>query len=1254
MVSSRRSQSNNHTNNGLVTSTKDHNTTYETLMGQEGGHTALTDRLISFRKWIQNAGCQVHPAICIVNGEATDGTKNAPVLVLGPPPSMSTSSSAISSATLKTTTAVSTSAASTTTTTTTAISALAASKPVSSTEGRCGLVDKEEDRMLYDRTIGCQIRTTREIKEGQVMMKIPRTVMIHADLIAGSDVGRIALACCEPLEDESNFWDAFGHTATIQETHLNKASSSGGTQLLVKILQERKKAETILAKAAKAVEEGNIGDYTLASKGTISARAVYLLFLIQQRFSDELEPRVTTNCDFRQHSTKDDASTHVKRIKLAQGTPDTFAPYARTLPPSVPLPMCWKRNELATLASCIPGLPLMQEITAQILTFSSDLIALVEAGILYRFPSIISPKLLTWDRWIWAGSVHMSRALPSMCYLNRGEDSPKNHIVAPGELFYSPPQVWKDLGVMVPLVDMLNHEAQESQIKWVSPKAHRNGDNDAEDDGFEMATDEKDDDVAKILIQKRVKKGAQIYTTYNIECNQNLILQYGFAQMANDSDTVQIGWALQDGVGQCSKPSDYYPINREESSGLEADEFVYESSDLDTVNSWWTEDRMEVLQKAMTADSNFWKNLRNGKKMVSAAYSDGTYEPKLLTALVVATMSPGDVKKFLAASSVSNRNEKITLTKRHQRILRHYMLFLFSRKLERLLQNIGNGLKAHFNNFELWTKVTEGGLDYSGGNRDQDTNGNLESSEGAFKYIGWNSFFDAFAYSTSMEVETRYYALAPESCVLTLYDGHLRALQKSIDGVATEDEFQKSVAPALQDLDFILSNAEERNIEFQDSQNEKVDLSEKSIKNSLQTDDKATVSENSDQKKPTSQRQSKKLGQPSIKLHIGNLSYQTTPTSLSNYFASRYGRENVLECHIPTERDTGKSRGFGFITLVERFALKILHENLPHNIDGRVVKIAESNTSIQARGGQLGGAPGASNERCSKCGYRPRYCTCSLSGNSSTFQNRGDIQAPIPPHSSQSYSLVGPYGPRPGDLYPLTGDHESRGYDRVAESRASYDDRRRGRSFRRDRSISQSPPPVHRPHRDAKAYDGYYNYGQRRSLSNSRYGNNYGRSRSRSMSIDRERGSRRSDSYEKDSRRNRKSRSSRKSSRYNRSRSRSFNRSNSSSISRDVSERDGRRKREVPNHNRSYSNNSNIPSKSERSRSNTVQGQNADENMMEREETKRYDRDKSRSRDRSHRSRPRRHSSKRSRKDKERSRQRNRSFSRSRSRSYSR
>ena len=39
----------------------------------------------AFRKWLSDHGCIVHPSVCIVNGEATDGTKNAPVLIFENP-----------------------------------------------------------------------------------------------------------------------------------------------------------------------------------------------------------------------------------------------------------------------------------------------------------------------------------------------------------------------------------------------------------------------------------------------------------------------------------------------------------------------------------------------------------------------------------------------------------------------------------------------------------------------------------------------------------------------------------------------------------------------------------------------------------------------------------------------------------------------------------------------------------------------------------------------------------------------------------------------------------------------------------------------------------------------------------------------------------------------------------------------------------------------------------------------------------------
>ena len=1192
--------------------------TYEEIMGEEGGHQALSSRLVSFRKWVQHAGCKVHPAVCIVNGEATDGTRNAPVLILGPPPSLNSS------------------------------------KPVSNAEGRrCGLVDTDEDRVLYDRTIGCQIRTAREMKEGQVMMSVPRSIMIHPDLIAASDAGRVALACCEPLEYGANFWDAFGNTAEKEKTLMDKISSSGGTQLLVKILQERKKVETALSKAAKAVEDGSTApsEYKLAPKGLISTRAGVLLFLIQQRFADDLEPRVSSGYDFGQWSTKDDAEKSVERIEPQPGTPDTFSPYARTLPPSVPLPMCWKRNELAVLASCIPGTVVLQEVAAQILALSSDLIALIDAGIFHRFPFLFSHKLLTWDRWLWAASVHMSRMLSAGCYLNKGEKKAANHVIGPSEVFYSPPDVWDELGVMVPLIDMLNHEVEESQIEWDSPFLPNDDDAEMPENGNEDGT------VATVVIRKRVKKGSQIYTNYGFDNNKELMLRYGFAQMANHADTVSIGWALNDSVGNVSKPNDYTPISKteedEENGKEDSRGVVYESSEPDAINRWWTEDRLSVLESEIKSDPSFWNSVRKGKKITASALSDGTYHPILLTIMTVATMSPWAIQKHTEnLSSSGSEKPKIAMTKRHLRVLRNYMLFFFTRKLERLLQNFSNGLKAHFNNINLWTKSTEGGLDYR-----NDAEG-MDTSENASNYTGWNSFFDSFAYTAAMEVETRYYSLAPDSCVLTLYDGNLRALQASIDGVVSEAAFKENVAALLEDLGFAISDEDEKELEeevvvVEPSQGDIMDQDDKKQTGNNKSDGQESQKKQEngagggEKKKRNRNRNRNKQGGgggPAVKIHIGNLSYQTVPTRLHDFFANRYGKESVLECHIPTERETGKSRGFGFVTMPESVAMRILGENMPHEIDGRVIKLAESNTSVQARGSgsQNGGAVNTPSDRCGNCGYRATYCSCQTP-NMPGFQHHGSPPRGPPGHNMRPPDDI--YGP--GPVHPGQMDYARGGPPPEHDPRGG---RRRSRSLNRVRSRSRSPSP--RSRRRDGSRDRHYERSHR-----DRRGRSYSRSRSRSYSRssrDRKdrRGERDRDWDREGGRSGRSGRaSSRRSSRYSRSRSRSLSRSRSPNYPKDAAISASRRDRERERKSSGGGSNAdtlNAQSRGTRSRSRSQsiapQERDAEIDSNKREGGKSSRRARSKSRDRTPRSRKR--SSKGSRRNKETSKRHSRSRSR--------
>jgi len=48
------------------------------------------------------------------------------------------------------------------------------------------------------------------------------------------------------------------------------------------------------------------------------------------------------------------------------------------------------------------------------------------------------------------------------------------------------------------------------------------------------------------------------------------------------------------------------------------------------------------------------------------------------------------------------------------------------------------------------------------------------------------------------------------------------------------------------------------------------------------------------------------------KLHVDNLAAATTEDDLRNWF-SPYG--NVAEVNVPTNRASGRSRGFGFVTM---------------------------------------------------------------------------------------------------------------------------------------------------------------------------------------------------------------------------------------------------------------------------------------------------------------------------------------------------
>lgn len=72
------------------------------------------------------------------------------------------------------------------------------------------------------------------------------------------------------------------------------------------------------------------------------------------------------------------------------------------------------------------------------------------------------------------------------------------------------------------------------------------------------------------------------------------------------------------------------------------------------------------------------------------------------------------------------------------------------------------------------------------------------------------------------------------------------------------------------------------------------------------------------------------------KLFVGGLPYHTTDQSLKEYF-QQFG--DIEEAVVITDRQTGKSRGYGFVTMVERSAAERICKDPNPIIDGRKANV---------------------------------------------------------------------------------------------------------------------------------------------------------------------------------------------------------------------------------------------------------------------------------------------------------------------------
>ena len=92
-----------------------------------------------------------------------------------------------------------------------------------------------------------------------------------------------------------------------------------------------------------------------------------------------------------------------------------------------------------------------------------------------------------------------------------------------------------------------------------------------------------------------------------------------------------------------------------------------------------------------------------------------------------------------------------------------------------------------------------------------------------------------------------------------------------------------------------------------------------------------------------------------MKIYVGNISFDTNEDSLRNAFAAH---GNVEEVAVITDRDTGRPRGFAFVTMPDSAARAAIDALNGAELDGRTLNVNEARARTEGGGGGGGGGGG--------------------------------------------------------------------------------------------------------------------------------------------------------------------------------------------------------------------------------------------------------------------------------------------------------
>ena len=85
-----------------------------------------------------------------------------------------------------------------------------------------------------------------------------------------------------------------------------------------------------------------------------------------------------------------------------------------------------------------------------------------------------------------------------------------------------------------------------------------------------------------------------------------------------------------------------------------------------------------------------------------------------------------------------------------------------------------------------------------------------------------------------------------------------------------------------------------------------------------------------------------------MKIYVGNISFDSTEESLRNAFAEH---GEVEEVAVITDRDTGRPRGFAFVTMPDSAARAAIDALNGKELDGRALNVNEARAKTERGGG---------------------------------------------------------------------------------------------------------------------------------------------------------------------------------------------------------------------------------------------------------------------------------------------------------------